>query len=312
MFCILIYSIHHQLQQQNDWQQSLNRIIGAISGASTLKLIAVCLLMLVNWALEARKWQIAIQTISPVSFVTAYKSIFSGATMAFFTPNRTGEYIGRMLHIDEESRVRSIGITILCSIAQLTITLVCGIIGLLFLRQFIVNGGQHGPAVILLLDILVFAIIPGTIILTIFYFRLSWLVRWMKKMPKVEKYITYIRGLDSVNATLLLRILSLSLIRYLVFVVQYYFLFQVFEVEINWWQSFWSVSVLFLALAIIPTIAALTELGIRWKASLEILTLFSGNVAGILATSLAIWIINLVVPALIGCVLILGLRIFRK
>ena len=96
------------------------------------------------------------------------------------------------------------------------------------------------------------------------------------------------------------------------FMTQYYFLFHIFEVEINWWQSFWSVSVVFLELAIVPTIAVFTECSLRWKACREIVTLFSGNMSGILAASLAIWIINLVAPALIGRLLILGLRIFRK
>jgi hypothetical protein len=71
-------------------------------------------------------------------------------------------------------------------------------------------------------------------------------------------------------------------------------------------------SVVFLVLAIIPSIALLTELGIRWKTSIELVALFSTNITGILATSLAIWIINLVIPALIGSLLILGIKFFKK
>jgi len=39
--------------------------------------------------------------------------------------------------------------------------------------------------------------------------------------------------------------------------------------------------------------------------------LFSSNIVGIVATSLAIWIINLVIPALIGSLLILNIRLFN-
>jgi hypothetical protein len=110
---------------------------------------------------------------------------------------------------------------------------------------------------------------------------------------------------------MLFHILSLSLARYLVFIIQYYILFDVFGVEMNGWQVFWSVSVVFLVLAIVPTIALVTELGVRWKTSVEVVQLFSLNIVGIVATSLAIWIINLVIPALIGSLLILNIRLFN-
>ena len=148
--------------------------------------------------------------------------------------------------------------------------------------------------------------------LLMLYFRLSWLVRLLAKVPAINKYIRYIQVLNNFNATILLRILSLCVLRYLVFVLQYYLLFRLFGVDVNWWQTFWSISVVFLILAIIPSIAILTELGIRWKASIELVQLFSPNITGILATSLAVWLINLVVPALIGSLLILGIKFFKK
>ena len=103
----------------------------------------------------------------------------------------------------------------------------------------------------------------------------------------------------------------MSFMRYLVFVLQYYLLLQVFEVELNWWQTFWSMSVIFLVLAVIPSIAIFTDLGIRWKASLQFLALFSSNTVGILGASLSIWLINLVIPAIIGSMLIFSIRIFN-
>ncbi|HEY8898512.1 MAG TPA: hypothetical protein VIM79_26975, partial [Niastella sp.] len=73
-----------------------------------------------------------------------------------------------------------------------------------------------------------------------------------------------------------------------------------------------SVSVIFLVLAIVPTIAVITELGVRWKVGIEVVQLFNSNITGILATSLAVWIINLVIPALIGSLLILSIRVFNN
>jgi hypothetical protein len=89
-------------------------------------------------------------------------------------------------------------------------------------------------------------------------------------------------------------------------------LFRVFGVHVDWWQTFWSVSVVFLVIAIVPSIAVLTELGVRWEASMEVMRLFSGNMTGIMAASLSVWIINLVVPALIGSLLIPRIKLFNK
>jgi hypothetical protein len=50
----------------------------------------------------------------------------------------------------------------------------------------------------------------------------------------------------------------------------------------------------------------------RWKIGIEVVQLFDSNITGILATSLAIWIINLVIPALIGSLLILGIKVFNN
>ena len=183
--------------------------------------------------------------------------------------------------------------------------------GLFYIRSVLATGTEQAISSVFWLNAVLYISIFATCFLTLLYFRLSWLIRWVEKIPRIEKLIRYIRVLDNFNATMLLKILSLSLMRYLVFVMQYFLLFQVFGVELSGWQVFWSVSVVFLVLAIVPTIALITELGVRWKTSVEVLQLFSVNLVGILATSLTIWIINLVIPALIGSLLILNIRLFN-
>lgn len=304
VFCILIYAIYKQVQKQNDWQQSLAKILDVFNSKNAWQLFIVFLLMFFNWGIEARKWQLALSPLGNISFITSFKAIFSGTTMAFFTPNRIGEYVGRMLHIDQPKRASSIPLTIVCSMAQLLITVAAGAGGLIFITYHL--------NVIFWINLLFYLVVAFAIVLTIFYFRLSWLVKWVEKIPGTAKFTRYVNVLDGINATILARILSLSGIRYLVFIIQYYLLFGVFGVDIDWWQAFWSVSVVFLVIAIVPSVAVLTELGVRWETSIEILRLFSPNVAGILATSLTVWIINLVIPALVGSVLIFGLKFFRN
>jgi hypothetical protein len=195
--------------------------------------------------------------------------------------------------------------------AQLLVTLSAGLTALFFIRRDIISR-WNSDLTHYWINISMLIIAGFVFVLALLYFRLRWLTKLVRQSPRINKYVAYIQVLDNFNATILLRILSLCLLRYAVFVLQYFLFFQLFKVEVNWWQTFWSISVVFLVLAIVPSIALLTELGIRWKASIELVALFSTNITGILATSLAIWIINLVIPALIGSLLILGIKFFKK
>ncbi len=311
LFCLLLYSIYHQIQRQPNWQQSLRQIQQAFDSTAAWKLAVVLGLMLLNWGLEARKWQVIISRLQQLSWIQCLRATFTGTTLAFFTPNRMGEYMGRVLYVDEGKRIQAVSLTIVGSMGQLLITLVLGISGLVYIRSELIQKAVGPSSAVFWLNGVLYISILATCFLTLLYFRLSWLIRWIEKIPRIEKFVRHIRVLDNFNLTMLLRILSLSAGRYLVFVMQYFILFDVFKVELNGWQVFWSVSVVFLVLAIVPTIALITELGVRWKTSVEVVQLFSVNVVGILATSLAIWIINLVIPALIGSLLILSVRLFN-
>lgn len=309
IFSILAVSIYHQVQRQPSLETSFNQIWQSMQGAGLYKIGLVFVLMFLNWGIEARKWQLSLKTLHEITFVRSLKAVFTGTTMAFFTPNRIGEYLGRILFIPEGKRVQAISLTIVCSIAQLLVTMIAGIFGLMHLKQYIPANISGSMSVIFWLQLVFYISITGSVILTLFYFRLSWLVRLAGKISVGGKYLRYVKVLEQFNTTLLLRILSLSLMRYIVFVLQYYILFEVFDVGVSWWQSFCVISVMFIVLAIAPTVAFLTDLGIRARASIELVQFFSSNIVGILATSLSIWLINLVIPALIGSLLILGIRI---
>ena len=106
-------------------------------------------------------------------------------------------------------------------------------------------------------------------------------------------------------------LLLLSFLRYLVFIVQYYLLFVLFGVDASP-GTVWSViSLMFLVMAVIPTIA-LVEVGLRGSISLQLMGLFTENSLGVVLASVSIWLINLVLPALAGSILIFGLKVFKR
>lgn len=266
--------------------------------------------MFFNWGIEARKWQVLLYRLEKLSLVKSFKAILAGVAFALNTPNRIGEYGGRILFIPEGKRIKAVSLTIAGSFSQLIITLVFGIAGLFMLTETF-SQNKDIVSLSLWLKFLKGVLVVVTLICILVYFRISWIIRGVEKLPGVSRFVQHISVLEDLSVTILLRVLSLSLARFIIFIIQYNLLLQVMHVNMGWWDGFWTVSVLFLWLAIWPTIALL-ELGLRWEYSIILFGMYSPNIVGIYAAATCIWLINLVLPAMGGSLFMLGLRIFKE
>lgn len=309
LFLWLSWSIYQQIRNQPDLDQKWNHISESFGNSLIYSFSAVFLLMLLNWSIEAYKWKLSVKRIQDISFRRAFLAILSGTSFSVTTPNRIGEYLGRVLYMGEGNRLKAISTTIVGSMSQLLATLFFGWIGLFVLRQKIISSGLISQ---IWVDVILTGVALATFVLTLFYFRLPFLIRWVDRLPQSGKFAWLLQALEEFNATLLLQLLSLSAIRFLVFILQYYLLFRLFEVEVTWLQGLFSVSVSFLVMAIIPTVALFTDLGLRGEVNLKLIGLFSSNNLGISLTALSIWFINLIIPALAGSLLILSIKRILK
>ncbi len=312
LFVWLSYSIYRQIRQQTDVQQSWEMIKAAITGTQSWKIGFVVFLMLVNWGIESRKWQVLVRGVQRVSFWRAYRAIFSGQALAFNTINRVGESAGRAIFLEEGNRIRGIVLSAVGSMSQILVTFLMGLLALIYMRFNIIDATHHLKGLsVFWLDGLMYIICVGLVLFTIVYFRISWVITLLEKVPLVAKYKFFVQKLEDFHYRELAHVLILSLLRYIVFVIQYIFLLQVFDVEVFWADAACMACVLFLVLAIVPTIA-LAELGFRGKVSIQLFGLLSSNTIGIIATAAGIWIINLIIPAIAGSIFILGIRLFRN
>ncbi len=307
----LFYSLYNQVRQQHNLPQAIALIRQAPFGAQAWKFWLIILLSMVNWGIEARKWQLLMNLLQPMSFGKALQSVLSGVTISLNTPNRIGEYGGRILFVKEGNRIKAVSLSIAGSIAQLIITLAIGCGGLVVLLQSM--GPEHSSILGLSafwVRVLLYLSCCTLLVLLLFFFRLSWLIRLIEKLPYAARFIDYVRVLEEFNVKILLRLLFLSAIRYLVFVIQYIFMLQLMQVELNPWQSFWMIAVMFWMLAIVPTFA-IADLPVRGKIGQSLFSLYSANTLGIIAVTFGIWFINLFVPAVAGSLLILGNKIVK-
>lgn len=312
LFIVLIYVIYNKVETQHDLAQKITLFKNTFSKRNAWEIIFLFLLLCANWGIEARKWQLLMRPVQQVSFSTAVKAILSGLALSLFLPNGFGEYPGRALYMKEGNRLRSVALNIAGSMAQLIVTLVAGIICLIYLKNFVWSKTTQLEGLsILWLNGIISMIILGTVILIITYFRLSWLTRLAEKISFVQRYKFLIENIETFHWKELTRILSLSCTRFIVFAIQYIVVLHMFEVKINILDAFCTTCVLFLFLAILPTIP-FADVGIRGEAGRQLFGLITPDAFGVVITIAVIWFVNLIIPSAAGSLFLLSIKLFKK
>ena len=286
--------------------------------SSVIILSLVFLLMLLNWSLETVKWRYLIGKIEKISFINSFMAVWAGLTAGSFTPNRTGEFFTRAFILEKANRWEGIFITFMGSISQLIPTMIFGTTAA-FLFIVSLNPGQYSDR-ILMYCLLLGVLLLVTIFLVIMYFRLPWLMRFFKKIipHKYERFRIHMDVYNKYSFRELFNALVLSSIRYLVFTIQYCLLIKLCNIEIPFLHALMVVSLIFLVTTAIPTFA-LTELGVRGSVSIVLMEMYFNNrsimtdiSANAFLASSMIWIINLIIPAIIGGFFVFRLKFFRR
>jgi len=315
---LAFWFIYHRLFVKDNLDEALlsfENLPGQPFFIRTVLLIG--LLMVLNWSLESFKWRYLIRKIEKISFIKAFVAVLSGITVSVFTPNRIGEYAGRVFVLEKANRWEAVLITMLGSMSQLLITVLAGLISFVFFADKYIDLPED-PGYFFY--VLVLIIIILVVILILLFFNVSFLTGFIGKLPgKLKKIRRYGRVFSfySVNELLILLLFSFS--RYLVFVTQFFLLLGFFGVKMPYNQAFLLISLIYLVMAAIPTIA-LTELGIRGSVAIYFIGMYfekhnypvGANDVSIIAAASTLWLVNLAVPALLGAIFIFKLKFFRK
>jgi hypothetical protein len=277
-------------------------IIGELSNLSILNLVYFVLAVVfvpLNWLLESLKFKILLSNIQVITIWKSFKSIISGVTVSIFMPKRIGDFGGRILFLQKGNRIQGILVTILGNIAQLTITMIVGVLLLPaylnrenFIREYGVNTSL----------LFVLSIIAIIVILYI-YFNTSKLSVFSKKISFVKKHSDFFTFTNKYTKTELNTILAISLLRYIVFSFQFILLLKTFNVNLSYDEYIIGVSQIYFLMIAIPTFS-LGELSIRGSLAILILGSFTPLLSGVLISSIVLWFINLAIPAMIGSLFI--------
>ena len=306
-----LYFLYHQLTSKQAIDGFDISFIKHTMRSNILLMILVFVMMLFNWFIEAVKWRFLIAKIEKVSMFTALRAVFSGITVSIFTPNRIGEYGGRVFCLEKADRIQGVLITILGSMAQLLTTIFFGSIGILFINNYITDLQDLFVKIEFAYPVMLFMLLLLNVLLLFLFHNISLITNLMDKFGWFNKYKKYKEVFTYYNAQELAFVFIFSVIRYAIFTTQFFILLNLFAVDITYFDAIILIMVMLLVISIIPTIA-ISEIGIRGSVAVYLFSLVSVNTIGILSATFVLWVINLLLPAIIGAFFVFTLKFFRK
>ena len=309
IICVLfIWALYVQVFQREDLPALWDTFLRAFQFPDLLWLLLVILLVPVNWGVETLKWNVLIRSFIQLPFWQVYQAILAGVTVSMATPNRIGEYGGRILLVPAKHNWQAIVATLVGSYCQLLVLLCMGFLGLaVFSTQFL---DQPFPS-------WNWIVVSG--ILTVFLLILVLMnIRWIGKFvaryvqhPRIRRVIKPLGVLRNYSSGVLLKALGLAFCRYCIYLLQYTLLLYFFDLEIPVLGAISGIATIFLLQTSVP-LPPLIGLLARGQVALFIWGQFSSESLQILATSFGLFIINLALPALLGAVFIVQTNVMKS
>lgn len=279
----------------------LMRDLGTHTVATTLSVVVV--LMFANWFLEAVKWRYLCRYIERISLWTSVQSVFCGLTWAVFTPNRIGEYGGRVMFLQPRKRIFGVVAMGIGALAQLVLTSVAGSLSIAwFVNRFFDVSVASGIAIWLL------AMLYAGFFLVL-YFNVKLINSWIKRVGFLRKFHRFFEILTRYSRRELTVVFLNSLARFVIFTSQYCILMLVIIPSIEFLPMLLMIFILFFVQSALPTLD-LFDFGVRSITASYLYAHITDQDIAVMAIASCIWFINLILPAILGSVFVLKINFF--
>lgn len=281
---------------------SLSAYMTTLSAYGLLGIGLAVLGMPLNLGLETMKWWFMVKKSgNKIHFFDAWKSVFAGLTTGIFTPNRIGEYAGRIAFLPASARVQGAVFLFVDRICQMIITLWMGTFSMEYFwryKQAVLMVSFNFPPTYW--QWVRICLLSSSLVAPLILLLLPKIARWSENhslgFPFLRKIAT---SFASLNVAVLSPVLLLGLSRYIVFSLQYVVLISAFGFEGPWILIFSMVWMIFLIKSIIPSIT-LTELGIRESVALAVMGAFGVPAYIAFSSTFILYVINIILPSLLG------------
>lgn len=301
---VLAFWFIFQKLSNNQNIRNFRSLTDSLSSSSVWTLVIILLLlMILNWFIEALKWKYLLRNVEKISTWRAVESVFCGLTWAVFTPNRIGEYGGRVFFLSPRKRIIGVISMGVGAIGQMVVTNVLGSLALLwFVGSFI----QLNIIVNFALTFLV-AIFCSFFLL--FYFNIQLIDGLLSKVKIIKPFRKFFSILARYKKADLRRILTYCLTRFVVFTTQYCLIINLLIPEIPIFSMVLMLFILFFIQSALPSLD-IFDIGVRALTATYFFGFLTNQEVAIMAATACIWLVNLIIPAVLGSVFVLKLNFF--
>lgn len=295
----LFYTLYQQLFQHEQSSRFSDLIIATNWNEHILQLTFLIILSVLNWTLEIVKWYHLVNKLEDTSWYQAVLATLGGVTLGLLTPNRIGDFAGKILFIERANKIRGALLSLVGSFSMTFANILVGVFACWYYQAELTF---FEPVLGWSLFVIVLSIF---ILFAWCYFNIYIMAKYLFSIKGMRKFRSYISTAHVVSNTDLILYFIISLFRYSFIITQFLILLSIFDVELVWWQGVLGVSMIYLIQTILPT-PAMIELGIRGHASIAFISAIAiGSVINVLATTYTIWIINVSVPAIMGGIILM-------
>ncbi len=139
----------------------------------------------------------------------------------------------------------------------------------------------------------------------LYYF--GWYGHWVLVVPLVLIAVVLLMLRNDGKPSIWLRVLVLSVLRYALFTFQFYLILRLFMPELSWHLVLLGIGWVFLFRSFIPSVFG--HFGVREASAIVFFQAYLSDVSIVLIPCLIIWLINTVIPSLIGTVYVFKLKL---
>lgn len=288
-FMVLLYLMYYLYQHffvNKDFWTSIQ--LQLATGLETRKLpclIFAVVLLPVNWLLEVYKWHLLQYSTLQLSFYQSWKNVMKGVSFGLIMPQQLGDALGKMEHSTYNDRW-DIGIlSLFGGFVQSFMALMGGVVGVAFLFE-----NELGIAVVSIMTM-------GMVVVMACIFYSVEILQFLQS-KFLFKFLTSLNF--KLTKIILLKVVVLSLLRYLVFVSQFVLVLQLFANSFDKMKVVSAVMLTYFGKTFIPALNVFGDLGIRECAALWSFSYTSIAASTVFLCSMLVWMLNIVLPMLIG------------
>lgn len=259
---------------------------------STKNLLFLLIFTSFNWFFEITKWQLLVEKIHAISWSTSGIQTLSSSTLAMITPIRTGEYGVKILYYPKALRKEVALAAFAGNLYQLLISLGLGVWGIIHLINYFEKTFISTVLIIFLVGLLA--------LVAVFLLKknIPFLQKWF---PKFLTKFNFIYEKQNRKAFLM------SLVRYLIFSHQFYFLITLFEIDMGYIDAMACITSMYALTSVVPILPVFDFL-LKGSVSILIFSFFNIDPILIITITTLMWVLNFAIPALIGSYFVLNLK----